>query len=83
VLEWRSRRTYRRALTIRSSKFHLQVRGVTPRLQVADLLAFEGMKILDNVIGPVKRPKTKIMGSPSGSRTISSRLSSCLHPRVV
>lgn len=30
-----------------------------PRLQVADLLAFEGMKILDNIIGPVKRPKRK------------------------
>jgi hypothetical protein len=30
-----------------------------PRLQTADLLAFEGMKVLDNIIGPVKRVKRK------------------------
>lgn len=30
-----------------------------PRLQAADMLAFEGMKALDNVIGPKKRPERK------------------------
>lgn len=29
------------------------------RLQVADMLAFEGMKALDNIIGPVKRPERR------------------------
>ncbi len=27
-----------------------------PRLQTADMIAFEGMKVLDNTVGPVKRP---------------------------
>ena len=38
------------------------------RLQVADLIAYEGMKEMDNKIGPVKRPMRKSWAALSGTR---------------
>ena len=42
-----------------SSKISFEFAKNNPRIQVADLLAREAMKALDNLIGPVKRPTRK------------------------
>jgi hypothetical protein len=42
-----------------SSKISFEFASSNPRIQVADLLAREAMKALDNLIGPVKRPTRK------------------------
>jgi hypothetical protein len=42
-----------------SSKISFEFAKSNPRIQVADLLAREAMKALDNLIGPVNRPTRK------------------------
>jgi hypothetical protein len=42
-----------------ADKINFEISAKNPRLQVADLLARESMKALDNLIGPIKRPVRK------------------------
>jgi hypothetical protein len=42
-----------------ADEFHFAYSRNQPRLQVADLMAYEAFKALDNKVGPVKRPERK------------------------
>ena len=42
-----------------ADEFHFAYSRNHPRLQVADLMAFETFKALDNKVGPTKRPKRR------------------------
>lgn len=44
-----------------ADELHFAYSRNQPRLQVADLIAYETMKALDNVVGPVKRPRRQSM----------------------
>jgi hypothetical protein len=54
-------------LELFASKISFGAAKECPRLQAADLLAYEGMKILDNKIGPKQRPTRKSWETLSAS----------------
>lgn len=51
-----------------ADEFHFAYSRNQPRLQVADLMAFETFKGLDNKVGPIKRPERKSLNALAATK---------------